>query len=190
MKFFAVFAVVFLFGVLAPTVSASSTFTCPTQSGFYRNPEDPHKFYECVNGHAYEYTCPAGLVFNESVQQCDYTTGPEVHHSTAGPVTVPTGGRSRHTEGTTGPTEKFTGTTPTVVTRGHHGGDHDHHSDSPTTVAAHNTEPASTRGHHDHFTEPTTQSGHGHQHEEVTTTQEGGHHHQEGEATTRGRHGW
>ena len=67
---------------------SAHAWTCPSQSGFFRNPTNAHKFYECVNGHEYEYTCPSDLVFNESISLCDYTIGPEVHVTTQEPATV------------------------------------------------------------------------------------------------------
>ncbi|CAN8002848.1 unnamed protein product, partial [Ixodes hexagonus] len=61
-----------------PSTPESTGLPCPSQ-GFFRNPQDCHRFYRCVdlseNGKGfvvYEFDCPAGLVFDERVSVCNW----------------------------------------------------------------------------------------------------------------------
>ncbi|XP_033113936.1 fibrillin-2-like, partial [Anneissia japonica] len=49
---------------------------CSTKSavGLYRDPLNCEKFYQCSNGYTYHHICPAGLVYNEATEKCDYHT--------------------------------------------------------------------------------------------------------------------
>lgn len=96
-------------------------FHCPPEDGFYRCPENPHKFYECIEGMEYLFTCPANLLFNESKQKCDYVTGPIVVRTTKAPATPEHGTRPRHTEPNTKP-DQYESTTidSRHSTRGRH----------------------------------------------------------------------
>ena len=116
-------------------IDSVTAWICPTSNGFYRNPVDSHKYYECVNDYPYEFNCPDNLVFNESIQQCDYTIGPKVEHTTQGPVTVPNGDRVRHTtspQANNPVTNDQSSVTQNVVTRGRH-----EHSDQSTQPSNH-----------------------------------------------------
>ncbi len=46
-------------------------FTCPSETGFYRDEKDCFKFYECVNGIRHNLFCPRGSVFNTKKVMCD-----------------------------------------------------------------------------------------------------------------------
>ncbi len=50
-------------------------FSCDGRpAGNYANPDDPHTYYTCVDGHPdpYLHPCPPGLVFNPATDSCDY----------------------------------------------------------------------------------------------------------------------
>ncbi|KAF3693504.1 Chondroitin proteoglycan 2 Precursor [Channa argus] len=42
--------------------------------GDYTNPKNPYTFYTCSNGLTYLRDCPAGLIFIESLDRCDWPT--------------------------------------------------------------------------------------------------------------------
>lgn len=42
------------------------------RDGFFRNPNNCHKFIRCSEGKTFKFDCPAGLVFNESLEICDW----------------------------------------------------------------------------------------------------------------------
>uniref|UniRef100_UPI00358ECD9A chondroitin proteoglycan-2-like n=1 Tax=Myxine glutinosa TaxID=7769 RepID=UPI00358ECD9A len=51
----------------------SESFDCTTRrDGFYVDPEDNHYFWRCFGGNAFNFTCPANLVFNEAIERCDW----------------------------------------------------------------------------------------------------------------------
>jgi len=43
-----------------------------TADGFFAYPGDCTKFYRCVSGTAYTFTCPSGLGWNQVIKACDY----------------------------------------------------------------------------------------------------------------------
>ena len=92
-----------------------SAFECPQENGYFRHPTDQHRFFLCIDGREYEYHCPANLVWNQSIHQCDYTTGPEDIITTT--PTIPHGDRSRHT---IQPTRAIPTEPNEIVTRGRH----------------------------------------------------------------------
>jgi len=60
-------------GILVFLISLNgmvSGFDCPEKDGFYPDPDDIHKFYECAGGKATEYTCANDLVFDATLIQC------------------------------------------------------------------------------------------------------------------------
>ena len=109
------------------------TRKCPDNNNlFYRDPENSHYFYECVNGRAYHFECPNKLVFNESIQACDYTTGPPIEHTTHHYETPNhTGTRKRHTTTVKFHSTNYYPTTTTYVTSQTH--------DDLTTRGRHHT---------------------------------------------------
>lgn len=50
---------------------AGAGFKCE-RDGFFRNPSNCHKFIRCAEGRLFKFDCPAGLVFNESLEICDW----------------------------------------------------------------------------------------------------------------------
>merc|ERR1712212_539232 len=57
-------------------VSGQAQFTCPIDDGFYRDPLQCDKYYDCYRGKVEEKLCSDGLVFDDSlgprVEQCNY----------------------------------------------------------------------------------------------------------------------
>jgi hypothetical protein len=52
----------------------SLTFDCKgKKDGFYKDPENAHYFYECTGGRTANFTCPLDLVYNETINACDFT---------------------------------------------------------------------------------------------------------------------
>lgn len=66
----------------APTASTTSTTTTvspvqplPTDcsiDGFFSNPVDCSRFYQCVGGVRYDFKCNAGLYFDKSISTCNW----------------------------------------------------------------------------------------------------------------------
>lgn len=64
----------------APQTSRPVTSAPPTGNdscdgrgdGFYRNSADCARYYRCVSGVKYEFSCPAGLKFDSASSVCDY----------------------------------------------------------------------------------------------------------------------
>uniref|UniRef100_A0A1I8QE20 chitinase n=1 Tax=Stomoxys calcitrans TaxID=35570 RepID=A0A1I8QE20_STOCA len=52
-----------------PTVKPPPSTNC-ANDGFYADPNDCNKFYRCVNGVRYAFTCPAGLLFDKNSSNC------------------------------------------------------------------------------------------------------------------------
>jgi hypothetical protein len=51
----------------------AAPFTCSGKAdGYYADPSDCAKFYQCGNGIAYSQSCPTGLYFNTATNQCDW----------------------------------------------------------------------------------------------------------------------
>ncbi|KAH7644596.1 hypothetical protein DERF_010105 [Dermatophagoides farinae] len=126
MKFLTFISLIFIIGTI-------QAFKCPDNNNlFYRDPENSHYFYECVNGRAYHFECPNKLVFNESIQACDYTTGPPIEHTTHHYETPNhTGTRKRHTTTVKFHSTNYYPTTTTYVTSQTH--------DDLTTRGRHHT---------------------------------------------------
>ena len=45
---------------------------CSDPNGLYGHPNDCQKYYQCAHGTPYEYTCAAGLLWNDSIKACDW----------------------------------------------------------------------------------------------------------------------
>ena len=60
---------------------------CVDPNGFYPHPTDCQKYYQCAHGTPYEYACASGLLWNDSLKNCDFaanvqcTTGRTVSQS-------------------------------------------------------------------------------------------------------------
>ncbi|MER5636518.1 carbohydrate-binding module family 14 protein [Kitasatospora sp. NPDC002227] len=48
------------------------TRSCPGPNQYYGDPNDPTKFWECSNGVAYRFDCPAGLHWDTKLLTCNY----------------------------------------------------------------------------------------------------------------------
>lgn len=66
-NFLRISLLIFYFGVCA-----SDTFTCPQPFGYFSHPTDPHKFYECTNGEPLLISCFGNLIFNATINVCNY----------------------------------------------------------------------------------------------------------------------
>ncbi|WP_160712299.1 chitin binding peritrophin-A domain-containing protein [Chitinophaga solisilvae] len=59
--------------VLSWPKNATADGFCQTgQNGYYADPTDCSKFYRCMDGTYYPYTCMPGTVFNPATVQCDW----------------------------------------------------------------------------------------------------------------------
>jgi len=67
------------------STSSPSSHSCPQPNGFFRDPQNAHKFIECVDGTAYSFTCPDNLVFDEKTKVCTYD---DKATTSSGPVTT------------------------------------------------------------------------------------------------------
>lgn len=56
------------------TVRPSVKFSCPSPSGFFKNPSDCTKFYQCSNWYPYQFSCPSGLRYNANILNCDWAS--------------------------------------------------------------------------------------------------------------------
>ncbi|CAH0546075.1 unnamed protein product [Brassicogethes aeneus] len=65
---------------------------CPFPSDkitFFPFPGNCQKFYECLNGHAFEYNCPPNLYWNQKIVECDFLENVECEDGPV-PASVPT----------------------------------------------------------------------------------------------------
>lgn len=53
------------------TQSPGGPFVCPS-SGYFRDPSNCSKYYQCVGQTKYAFDCPSGTVFNTNVSVCDW----------------------------------------------------------------------------------------------------------------------
>ena len=54
-------------------VTTAPQIVC-SADGFYAYPGDCTRFYRCVFGHAYIFSCPAGTGWNQPITTCDFKT--------------------------------------------------------------------------------------------------------------------
>merc|ERR1719309_188496 len=79
-----------------PVADLPSSETCngEQQEGiFYPDYADGcHSYYECVNGRKIAFNCPANLLWNESINTCDYPSAVtcKASYSTTSPPPTPT----------------------------------------------------------------------------------------------------
>ncbi|KAB7494748.1 hypothetical protein Anas_08337, partial [Armadillidium nasatum] len=61
---------------VAGSALAQAPFQCPPDDGFYADPRQCDKYYDCYRGETKEKLCPDGLVFDSTlsprVEQCNY----------------------------------------------------------------------------------------------------------------------
>ncbi|XP_067375183.1 chondroitin proteoglycan 2-like [Channa argus] len=60
------------------------------RDGDYTNPKNQYTFYTCSNGLTYLRDCPAGLIFRESLDMCDWPTTPAPKGCNSTPKTTTT----------------------------------------------------------------------------------------------------
>ncbi len=51
---------------------AGTGFQCPRYDGFYKHPEYCDVFYQCLAGRSSKRTCPAGTIFSDEYNVCEY----------------------------------------------------------------------------------------------------------------------
>ncbi|XP_057364708.1 acidic mammalian chitinase-like [Daphnia carinata] len=56
----------------ATTAAPPGSLTCTTEGAYYADPANCNKYYRCVNGKIVAMYCSPGLVFNPSIDQCDW----------------------------------------------------------------------------------------------------------------------
>ncbi|KAK1800016.1 hypothetical protein P4O66_006513 [Electrophorus voltai] len=66
---------------LKPTTTTTTTTHKPKPgfcngkpNGMYPNPDNPNRYYDCVNGDTYDRNCGPGTVFNDKCKCCAWTT--------------------------------------------------------------------------------------------------------------------
>ncbi|XP_026188210.1 acidic mammalian chitinase-like [Mastacembelus armatus] len=63
-------------GTTSTSSGTASGGACAGKSdGLYTNPNNPNSFYNCANGITHIQNCQPGLVFRQSCNCCDYSTG-------------------------------------------------------------------------------------------------------------------
>lgn len=54
------------------TQSSGGAFSCPSSAGFFKDPANCAKFYQCANSFPYSMSCGSGLQWNDKVKACDW----------------------------------------------------------------------------------------------------------------------
>ncbi|XP_063307636.1 acidic mammalian chitinase-like [Pelobates fuscus] len=54
------------------TTEIDPNFCASKNDGFYVNPVNPNRFYQCASGQTYASQCPAGTVFDDSCKCCNW----------------------------------------------------------------------------------------------------------------------
>jgi hypothetical protein len=92
--------------------------------GYHKDPDNPHKFFQCATGKAFEFTCPEDLVFDENLKTCAFgggTPDPKATTHTTQPtphVTQTTAGTTKpNAQTTAGTTKPSTQPTPNQTTK-------------------------------------------------------------------------
>ncbi|MFJ4795615.1 chitin binding peritrophin-A domain-containing protein [Kitasatospora purpeofusca] len=110
----AVPALALVCALATPATAASNEYTglsrpCPGPNQYYGDPNDPTKSWECSNGVAYQFECPAGLWWDTKLLTCNYPEQVLVDQkssTTAGPAhlrLLPLGLTGLHAHVDTGP---------------------------------------------------------------------------------------
>jgi hypothetical protein len=58
--------------------------------GFHRDPNNNQKYFQCVSGRTFHFTCPKNLVFNEISKVCDLSQTPNPKSTTSVRTVQPT----------------------------------------------------------------------------------------------------
>uniref|UniRef100_A0A8C5LWJ1 Acidic mammalian chitinase n=2 Tax=Leptobrachium leishanense TaxID=445787 RepID=A0A8C5LWJ1_9ANUR len=59
---------------VTPDPSVDPVFCLNRPDGFYENPTDPNKFYQCAHNQTFPMNCPAGLVFDINCPCCKWSS--------------------------------------------------------------------------------------------------------------------
>lgn len=68
---------------------AVESFQCPSD-GYFSDPCDCSKFYQCWQGIAYQKSCQSGLLWNQERQYCDWDYNVECSVTAKSPATTTT----------------------------------------------------------------------------------------------------
>jgi hypothetical protein len=87
-------------------VTDKPSVDCVGKTGFFKDPSNPHKFHECVDGQMVTFTCPENLIFDTNSNTCVFDSSKTI--ATAGHTvenSTPSHTDSTHVTPTAGPTE-------------------------------------------------------------------------------------
>jgi hypothetical protein len=109
-----------------PSIAIIFAYDCTgkTDGSHHKDPDNPHKFYQCVGGKAVEFKCPEDLVFDETSKTCTFGGTPDpnatqtTHKVESTPsITPSTAGTTKpNTPSTAGTTKPSTPSTPPLIT--------------------------------------------------------------------------
>jgi hypothetical protein len=109
-----------------PSIAIIFAYDCTgkTDGSHHKDPDNPHKFYQCVGGKAVEFKCPEDLVFDETSKTCTFGGTPDpnatqtTHKVESTPsITPSTAGTTKpNTPSTAGTTKPSTQSTPPLIT--------------------------------------------------------------------------
>ena len=63
--------------VITEATTTSGGKICDDPNGFYADPGDCAKYYQCAHGTPYHYSCPAGTLWNQDRLYCDWVANVE-----------------------------------------------------------------------------------------------------------------
>ncbi len=98
-----------------PSIAIIFAYDCTgkTDGSHHKDPDNPHKFYQCVGGKAVEFKCPEDLVFDETSKTCTFGGTPDPNATQTTHKVEPTPDITPSTAGTTKPN---TQSTPPLIT--------------------------------------------------------------------------
>jgi hypothetical protein len=97
-----------------PSIAIIFAYDCTgkTDGSHHKDPDNPHKFYQCVGGKAVEFKCPEDLVFDETSKTCTFGGTPDPNATQTTHKVESTPSITPSTAGTTKPnTPSTAGTT-------------------------------------------------------------------------------
>ncbi|KAF0291691.1 hypothetical protein FJT64_010266 [Amphibalanus amphitrite] len=74
------------FGPVESQFPQDQGFQCPAKDGYFADPDNCRKFYQCVDEYPYDQLCPSGLHWDDRRKQCDFKDVAE-----CGPITTTPG---------------------------------------------------------------------------------------------------
>lgn len=54
------------------TANPGGPFKCPLPDGFFSDPVDCTKYYQCANNHPFHMSCPPGTEWDETQKTCEW----------------------------------------------------------------------------------------------------------------------